>query len=94
VSKNTKTLIVVAVAGWGLLALFYGFGVAVAFERGSGQVSELVVPGIPLSALFLAVGFPILLSRIGWQRFAFAVAMFFVVALLPALGLTLALMPT
>ena len=92
-SKNTKTLIVVAVAGWGLLALFYGFGVAVAYLRGSGQLSDLVVPGIPLTVLVLAVGFPTLLSRAGWSRSAFAVAMFFVVGLLPAFVFTLALMP-
>jgi len=89
VSKNTKGLIVVAVLGWGFLALLYGFGVAVTFERGGGQMSDLVVPAIPLTALALAIGVPMLLSRAGWTRSAFAVAVFFVIAMLPVFGLTL-----
>ena len=92
-SKNTKTLIDISVAGWGLLALFYGFGVAVTFERGSGQVSSLVVPGIPLVALALSVGVPMHLSHVGWMRSAFAIAMFVVVALVPVYLFTLALWP-
>ena len=92
-SKSTKVLIAIAALGWGLLALFYGYGVFALYQSGDGELSDFVVPGIPLGALAVAIVVPMILSRVGWARSAFVFATFFVVALLPALVFTLALMP-
>ena len=60
-SKSTKVLIAIAALGWGLLALFYGYGVFALYQSGDGALSDFVVPGIPLGALAVAIVVPMIL---------------------------------
>ena len=93
VSKGTKVLIAIAALGWGLLALYYGWGVIELYEVGYSPLFDFVVPGVALVAFAVSIGAPIILSRSGRTKSASAVAVFSVVALLAAVILSLLSIP-
>ena len=92
-SKGTRGLIATAVLGWGLLALYFGWGVFELYQVGYSPLSDFIVPGIALVAFAVSIGAPTILSRSGRTRSAFTVAVFFVVALLAAIILSILTIP-
>ena len=92
-SKGTKVLVAIAGLGWGLLTSYYGWGVFELYEVGYSPLFDFVVPGVALVAFAVSIGAPIILSRSGRTKAAFSVAVFFVVALLAAVILSLLSIP-